>query len=86
MSAGVTISVVYGAAALVYERGALDWTGWIALAPMGSTFWLLPLTNFSILVGIALDYGSHRRCAFDDGDAHDHDTACVARTLSIKTC
>lgn len=53
---GLTIAFVYGVAICVYQRGALDWSGWPAVVGGGAVFWLLPVAVFAILVGLSLDY------------------------------
>jgi len=52
----LTIFFVQGLAALVYEHGALDWTGFSGFRSTGAVIYINPLLSFSILVGVGLDY------------------------------
>ena len=57
VSIGLTLTFSFGFGVLVYENGILDWIGLPALSAVGGEFcWLVPITTFSIVVGLALDY------------------------------
>lgn len=50
------LAAVYGAAVLVYEKGALGFLGIAALSEQGGFFWYVPLLVTTIVIGLALDY------------------------------
>ena len=50
------LAAVYGAAVLVYEKGALNFLGIDALSEQGGFFWYVPLLVTTIVIGLALDY------------------------------
>eukprot|EP00756_Hemistasia_phaeocysticola_P011157 Hpha_TRINITY_DN15094_c1_g10::TRINITY_DN15094_c1_g10_i1::g.123779::m.123779/K06994/K06994; putative drug exporter of the RND superfamily len=52
----LTIMFVQGLAALVYQHGALDWTGFSGFRSTNAVIYINPLLSFSIIVGIGLDY------------------------------
>lgn len=56
VSIGLTVVWVYGLADLTYEYGIFDWTGVYGLSKMGALDWMIPIMNFSIIVGVGLDY------------------------------
>jgi RND superfamily putative drug exporter len=56
LTLALTLSFVYGATTLVYDYGALNWMGVAALSSSDGILWLVPVTCFSIIVGISLDY------------------------------
>jgi len=51
------LAIVFGAAAYIYQHGALEWLGLSAFQPQGGAlFWMSPCIAFSIVVGLGLDY------------------------------
>mmetsp|Transcript_28884 Transcript_28884/g.70314 ORF Transcript_28884/g.70314 Transcript_28884/m.70314 type:complete len:881 (+) Transcript_28884:59-2701(+) len=51
------LAIVFGAAILIYQKGALEWLGIPAFQPQGGAlFWMSPCIAFSIVVGLGLDY------------------------------
>eukprot|EP00756_Hemistasia_phaeocysticola_P011159 Hpha_TRINITY_DN15094_c1_g1::TRINITY_DN15094_c1_g1_i1::g.123724::m.123724/K06994/K06994; putative drug exporter of the RND superfamily len=52
----LTIFFVQGLASLVYQHGALDWTGFAGFRSTGAVIYINPLLSFSIIVGVGLDY------------------------------
>ncbi|KAJ9463892.1 Mycolic acid-containing lipids exporter MmpL11 [Diplonema papillatum] len=55
-SIALTVMWVYGFTTLTYQHGALAWTGFEGFENMHSIVYITPLTSFSIVVGISLDY------------------------------
>lgn len=56
LSLSMAIFFVFGAAALVFDQGILDWLHFSGLHSSGGITWLIPVVTFSILIGISLDY------------------------------
>jgi len=56
MTIALTIFFVQGFAALVYQHGALDWTGFSGFRSTNAVIYINPLLSFSIIVGVGLDY------------------------------
>eukprot|EP00042_Codosiga_hollandica_P039413 m.330212 g.330212 ORF g.330212 m.330212 type:complete len:811 (-) comp55607_c1_seq3:155-2587(-) len=52
----ITLAYVYGAAAYVYQDEILNPLGFWGLTGRGGVCWIPPVLNFSILVGLGLDY------------------------------
>lgn len=54
----VPILFMYGIAIVVFQKGALNWTGWPTVSSTGADglSWLLPTSTIFLLVGLALDY------------------------------
>jgi len=52
----IPIAAVFGIAILVYQYGALDWSGWSAVKRQGSMYWFVPIICVIVTLGLALDY------------------------------
>jgi len=50
------LTVVYGFAVLVYQKGLLDVMHWSAIGNTHGLYWLTPVMTVTILIGLALDY------------------------------
>eukprot|EP01129_Flabellula_baltica_P005542 TRINITY_DN2016_c0_g1_i1.p1 TRINITY_DN2016_c0_g1~~TRINITY_DN2016_c0_g1_i1.p1 ORF type:complete len:825 (+),score=136.61 TRINITY_DN2016_c0_g1_i1:23-2497(+) len=53
---GMTVLFVYGLATFTYQMGIFDWTPIPGMHSIHAVIWIVPLINFSIIVGISLDY------------------------------
>lgn len=73
----MTEGVVFGFAVLVYQTpGILNWMGWPAVASQGAVSWTAPIVAFSVVLGVALDYGVFlvvriRELLVDEGMSND---------------
>ncbi len=56
LTLAMTVSCVFGLAALVYDQGVLDWLRFAGLRGSGGITWLIPVVCFSIVIGLSLDY------------------------------
>ena len=56
LSLALTVSFVFGSAALVFDNGILDWLHFSGLHSSGGLTWLIPVICFSIVIGVSLDY------------------------------
>jgi uncharacterized membrane protein YdfJ with MMPL/SSD domain len=58
LSIGLTLLFSIGTSVLVHQRGVLNWTHMRALTAQDgdAICWMVPVTSFSILVGLAMDY------------------------------
>lgn len=56
ITVGLTISWIYGMAALIFHVGILDWLFPRVLGDISAVYWVTPVMSFSILLGLGLDY------------------------------
>jgi uncharacterized membrane protein YdfJ with MMPL/SSD domain len=50
------LAAVFGMGTLVYQDGALEWTGLAAFDRMDGFFWYIPILLLSMIIGLALDW------------------------------
>lgn len=50
-----TLSWIYGAGVLVFQKGALNWL-FSVLKHTHQFYWMSPVMSFSVLTGLSLDY------------------------------
>ena len=56
ISIALTLSITYGSAALVWQWGYLEWTGYRGFSQTGALCWVPPILCICMLVGLGLDY------------------------------
>ncbi len=74
LTIGMTLGLVYGLAAFVYEDNILNFLHLGGVHGMGALYWIPPVLSFSICVGLGLDYdiflltriAEYRRSGLDD--------------------
>lgn len=55
LSVVIPLAFVYGVLVCVYQEGALAWTHFAGVQPVG-IYWLIPILTLPLLIGLAVDY------------------------------
>ena len=50
------LAAVFGMGTLIYQKGALEWTGLAAFQRVDGEFWYIPILLVSMLLGLAIDW------------------------------
>lgn len=78
----ITLLVIFGFANLTYEHDMLGWLQIAGLKDTGTIVWLAPMTTFTIVVGVSLDYDVFLVTSIEEECDKGHGThEAVARGL-----